>query len=206
MTKRRDRTPLVDRLVGWSPLLLLAGLATLTWWLDAQVAGPGPNRDGNMRHDPDLFAEDVRAVELNKEGNAVQTLAASRARHYPDDGTVEFDQPRFVMTQPDRPKFSVDAERARVTGDRENAYFEGNVRATRAGETTGEERAGPITLATEYLHVIPKADRAQTDKPVTITESRGIIHANGLVLDNNAKTVKLNSKVRGTIQPPSDNK
>ena len=196
----------LDHFSAWSPALLLAGLAALTWWLDAQVADPGTRRDGNMRHDPDLVVEGVRVVELDAGGKLVQTLQAQRARHFPDDGTIEFDAPHVVMTQPNRPRFTVEAEKGRVSGDRLNAYFEGGVRATRAGapdspETPGNEPAGPITLTTEYLHVIPKEDRVQTDKAVTIEESRGIIHANGLVLDNESRTLKLKGNVRGTMAP-----
>jgi lipopolysaccharide export system protein LptC len=201
----------LDRFSAWSPVLLLGGLAALTWWLDAQVTDSGGRRDGNTRHDPDLMVEGVRVIELDEAGRAVQTLRAERARHYPDDGTVEFDQPRFVITQPDRPRFTVEAVRARVSGDRENAYFEGRVRATRDGSperqgaSSTDGPSGPITLATEFLHVIPKQDRAQTDRPVTIEEPRGIIQSNGLVLDNESRTLKLNANVRGTLAPPSSN-
>ena len=208
MIDRRRRA--LDLFSAWSPALLLGGLAALTWWLDAQIVDTGPRRDGNTRHDPDLVIEGVRIVELDAKGNAVQTLAAQRARHYPDDGTVEFDAPRVVLTQPDRPKFTVEAARGRVSGDRENAYFEGSVRATRAAETGAEASAadgpaGPITLTTEYLHVIPRQDQARTDKPVTIEEPRGIINATGLVLDNASRSLRLNANVRGTIAPPSSN-
>ena len=200
----------LDRFSAWSPVFLLGGLAALTWWLDAQVADNGARRDGNARHDPDLVVEGVQVVELDEAGKAVQTLRAERARHFPDDGTVEFDQPRFVITQPDRPRFTVEAARGRVSGDRENAYFEGGVRATRDAAPerdrgAGDGQSGPITLSTEFLHVIPKQDRAQTDKPVTIEEPRGIIHSNGLVLDNESRTLKLNANVRGTLAPPSSN-
>lgn len=192
----------LDRIVAWLPVLLLAGLAALTWWLDAQVQDAGPRRDGSTRHDPDLFAVGVRGVELDAEGRAVQTLAAARARHYPDDGTVEFDEPRFKLTQPGRPAFSVEAERARVTGDRERAFFEGRVMARREADETPGESTGPVALATEYLEVIPKQSKALTDRPVTITESRGIIRATGLVLDNDAKTALLRSEVRGSFAAP----
>jgi lipopolysaccharide export system protein LptC len=189
----------LDRLTGWLPLLLLGGLAALTYWLDAQVRDPGPGRDAR-RHEPDLFAEGVRAVELDAEGRPTQTLSASRARHFPDDGTIEFENPRLAVTRPGQPAFRVEAKQARVSGDRENAYFEGNVRATReAGDAGGDEPR--ITLATEFLHVIPKQDRAETDKAVTIEEGRGIIRATGFVLDNASKTIKLKSEVRGTIEP-----
>jgi lipopolysaccharide export system protein LptC len=195
----------LDRFSAWSPALLLGGLAALTWWLDAQVTDPGARRDGSLRHDPDLVIEGVRVVELNERGKPVQTLQAQQARHYPDDGTIEFDAPRVVLTQPDRPQFSVEAAKGRVSGDRLNAYFEGGVRATRAAETdrpaSADEPAGPITLKTEFLHVIPKQDRAQTDRPVTIEEPRGIIHANGLVLDTASRTLNLQGNVRGTLAP-----
>ena len=198
----------LDRFSAWSPVLLLAGLAALTWWLDAQVADTGARRDGNLRHDPDLIVEGVRVVELDERGAAVQRLQAERARHYPDDGTVEFDEPRFVITQPDRPRFTVEAAKGRVSGDRENAYFEGRVRATRESDAapgTGDGSSGPIRLATEYLHVIPKQDRAQTDRPVTIEEPRGIIHSDGLVLDSESRTLELKANVRGTLAPPASN-
>ena len=58
-----------------------------------------------------------------------------------------------------------------------------------------------MTVTTEYLHVVPDKELASTDKAVTIEEPRGIIRAVGLDLDNKAKTLKLNSGVRGTLQP-----
>jgi len=198
----------LDRFSAWSPLLLLAGLAALTWWLDAQVTDTAPRRDGNARHDPDLIIEGVRVIELDAKGAPSQTLQAKRARHFPDDGTVEFEAPRVVMSQPDRPQFIVESDRGRVSGDRLNAYFEGNVRASRAGElqpSPDGEKAGPIALRTEFLHVIPKEDRAQTDRPVTIEEPRGIIHANGLVLDSTSRTLNLKGNVRGTMAPNPTN-
>jgi len=190
----------LDRLVGWLPILLLGGLAGLTYWLDAQVTDPGPRRDGGGRHDPDMFAEGVRAVELDADGRPAQTLSAAAARHYPDDDTIEFEAPRLAVTRPGEPSFTIEAQRARVSGDREHAYFEGAVRATRAaGPERGDESR--ITLATEYLHVIPKQDRAETDKPVTIEEGRGIIRATGLIFDNASKTLQFKSEVRGTVEP-----
>jgi len=207
MTVDRSRRWL-DLFSAWSPLLLLGGLAALTWWLDSQVADTGTRRDGNTRHDPDLIVEGVRVVELDAQGRPVQTLQAKRARHYPDDGTVEFQSPRVVLNQPDRPQFIVESDKGRVSGDRLNAYFEGNVRASRAAQSRRSadgEQAGPITVRTEFLHVIPKEDRAQTDHPVTIEEPRGIIHANGLVLDSTSRTLNLKGNVRGTMSPAPTN-
>ena len=73
--------------------------------------------------------------------------------------------------------------------------------AEEASAAKDHEAAGPITLETEYLHVIPKTERAETDRRVTIHEPRGIIEAVGLDLDNKSKTAKLRSRVSGTFEP-----
>ena len=49
--------------------------------------------------------------------------------------------------------------------------------------------------------MIPDLEVARTDKSVTIEEPRGIIESVGFELDNKAKTLKLKSGVRGTLQP-----
>jgi LPS export ABC transporter protein LptC len=54
---------------------------------------------------------------------------------------------------------------------------------------------------TEALRVIPKESRAETDALVTVEEARGIIQGVGMVLDNTARTIRLKSAVRGTLQP-----
>src|SRR5947207_14913292 len=194
-----------DRLIAWSPVLLLGALAALTYWLDAQVQPPAAHRDRAARHDPDLVRANFRATNLDPEGKPRETLAAVRGDHFPDDDSADLTQPTFKITQTGKPTFTVNAERGKVTGDRENVYFTGNVRAHReadeASTAKDREAAGPITLETEYLHVIPKTERAETDRRVTIREPRGIIEGIGLDLDNNSKTAKLRSRVSGTLEP-----
>ncbi len=198
-----DRTRrLVDRLVTWSPVLLLGGLAALTYWLDAQIQPQPPRIDGSSRHDPDIFIDGLRGVSFDAEGRPRQVLSAKRAQHYPDDGSVTLIAPALVVTDPDRPRLSVSADKGSIAGDRETLALEGNVRALReATPGKGGKGEGPATLTTDFLRVVPKKGLAETDRPVTIEEPRGIIHSTGLKLDNEAKTLKLISGVHGTIQP-----
>jgi len=200
----------LDRLTAWSPVLLLGGLAALTYWLDAQVQPPQARRDGTARHDPDLYVESFRAMSIGADGKVTQSLAAKRAEHFPDDDSVELTAPAIVLTEPGRPRFAVTSDKAVVAGSRETIAFSGNVRAVRDPPAPGAKGAGAappggagqsVTVATEYLRVLPKQGRADTPRPVTITDARGIIHAVGMELDNDAKTLKLKSGVRGTFQP-----
>ena len=203
MARDAARRTLLDRITGWSPVLLLGALAAFTYWLDAQVQPPPPRRDGSERHDPDLYVEGFKAITLDPEGRPMQSIAGKTARHYGDDQTTEFTEPMLAQTEAGKPAFRVTADRGKLSGDRKEVFFTGNVRAVReAGPgAPGEGPVGPVTVLTEYLHVIPDAQTATTDKAVTIEEPRGIIKSVGLTLDNKAKTLKLKSSVQGTLQP-----
>jgi len=199
------RRALIDRMVAWSPVLLLGGLAALTYWLDAQVQADTARRDGTARHDADMYIENFRAVSYDADGTLRQSLAARRAEHHPDDESVDFTDPSLALTDPGRPRMSITANAGTLSGDRETVNFRGNVRATRDalpdGAAAGNEPKGPITLSSEALRVVPKKGRAETDGPVTVEEPRGIIHAVGMAVDNEAHTIKLKSGVHGTLSP-----
>jgi lipopolysaccharide export system protein LptC len=200
-----DRTrDILDKLVAWSPVLLLGALAALTYWLDAQVQPQSVRRDGSARHDPDLFLQDFRAVTFDAHGQPRETLAAVRAEHFPDDDSAELVSPRLSLSEVGRPTMTITADRGRIESGRDQGDFIGNVQFTRAAPdrpSTDGTPSGPVTLKTESLHVLTKEQRVQTDKPVTIEDPRGIIRGRGLEFDNKAKTVRLRSQVSGTFQP-----
>ncbi len=190
----------LDRLIAWSPVLLLGAMAALSYWLDAQVRGPQPKFDGSGRHDPDLYIQNFRAISLDAAGRVRQALVAKTARHYPDDDTTELDSPNMTFNDPGKPTFNISSEKAKVTGDREHIYFVGKVKGVRdASSPTAKD--GPSTIASEYLHVTPKDERVVTDKAVTISDPRGIISGTGLEYDNKSKNIKLRSGVSGQMQP-----
>jgi lipopolysaccharide export system protein LptC len=201
-----DRTrALLDRLVAWSPVLLLGGLAALTYWLDAQVQLTPAHRDGSTRHDPDLFLQDFKAVTFDARGLPRESLSATRAEHFPDNDSAELEAPKLALTEPGHPTLTISADRGTIAGDREHGDFAGHVRFDRAadaGAASGSEDAsGPVTLTTDLLHVFTKEQRVETDQPVTIEEPRGIIHGRGLEFDNKTKRVRIRSHVSGTLSP-----
>jgi lipopolysaccharide export system protein LptC len=190
----------LDRLIAWSPVFLLGAFAALTYWLNAQVQPGGAAFDGSGRHDTDLYIEDFKAVSLDPEGNVRQSITARIARHFPDNDTTEFEAPLITFSEPGKPPVSITADRGMITGDQQNAYFTGNVKGVREA-AAGEPDKGPVIVTSEYLHVLPKEDKIDTDKPVTISDPRGIINATGMEFDNKAKTFKFKSRVSGQLQP-----
>jgi len=195
----------LDKLVAWSPVLLLGGLAALTYWLDAQIQPTGARRDGATRHDPDMYIESFGAVTYSTDGAILQSLAAKRAQHYPDDDSIDLTSPSLTLTDPGKPRLTIAADLGTVSGNREVVTLRGNVRATRDAEASPPSRSGapvgPATFTTDMLRVTPKQSRAETDRLVTIEEPRGIIQGVGMVYDNDLHTFKLKSALRGTLQP-----
>jgi lipopolysaccharide export system protein LptC len=56
-------------------------------------------------------------------------------------------------------------------------------------------------FTTDYLHVVPDRDWAETDHSVVMTNQYNVIHAIGMELDNKARTAKLLSHVRASHEP-----
>ena len=108
----RTRT-LLDRATAWAPVLLLGALAALTYWLDSQVQAPAPRRDGSTRHDPDIYIERFRAVELDAKGRPKQAVSGKRAMHFGDDQTTEVIEPMLSQTEAGKPAFRVSASKGR---------------------------------------------------------------------------------------------
>jgi lipopolysaccharide export system protein LptC len=202
-----QRTPsFVDRAINWAPVLLLGSLAALTYWLDAQVQPPAPRVDGLSRHDPDTFVLNLRALSFGPDGLPRQAMSAQRTDHFPDNDTIDFVAPSLRLTDPGKPAVGIVAAKATLAGDRETIAFSGNVRGTREAvpaAANGGKAEGPVTMTTEFLRVMPREGKASTDQPVTIEEPRGIIHATGMDLDNQARTIRFKSAFHGTISPNS---
>ncbi|MCL2298324.1 MAG: LPS export ABC transporter periplasmic protein LptC [Proteobacteria bacterium] len=202
MTTLRDR---VHRWVSWSPLLFLAALAALTYWLDAQVQSPGAGRDALSRHTPDLFIKNFHATQFNAAGLPQQQLTAALAEHFPDDGLIELEQPQIILQNPGQPRFTLTSDRAQFSGDRQDLYLRGSVTAVRDAPSGGSRQEGlssePLTLHTEYLHVRPNDNIVRTDQKVSLESPSTRIESVGMEFDRNTHIIKLHANVQGTFQP-----
>jgi len=179
------------------PLLLLAVLAGLTFWLD-QAVQPGVQGSAAERHDPDFIVDKIVAHRMDANGDVKHTLYADRMTHYPDDDSTHLITPRFVSNASARAPMSITSRTARVSSGGEHIYFETDVRATRAAYGDHSE----MVLETSFLHVTPDENIARTDRPVTVTDAHTVARAIGLELNSETRTVKFLSQFRGTYHDP----
>ena len=184
----------INRAAAWFPVVLLAGLAMLTYWLDAQVQDSGRGARG-PKSEPDYFLEDFSATRFGLDGSVVQQLAAKKMIHYPENIPTEVVAPRLVDTQPGRATMRARADTAKVSPDNEHIYLSGNVVA----EREAKNGKGKLVVSSDYLHVQPKLERADTDRKVTIVDARGRHVGNGMQVDNKSHTIRLRNGVSGEL-------
>jgi lipopolysaccharide export system protein LptC len=183
-----------NRLTAAAPLLMVALLAALTYWLD-QIAQPAPIvSDRASRHDPDYIVDKLAAISMNQAGAAGYTLSAEKMLHYPDDDTTLMTQPQLVSYSSEKAPVTITSNEATVSSNGEHVYFRDNVRVTRAADGKNTE----MVMRTAFLHVVPDDKIAKTDRPVTITDAATTVTAVGLEFNSETHVMKLFSNVRGT--------
>ena len=185
-----------DRLTTVVPLVLVGMLAALTFWLD-QIAQPSARGIGASRNDPDYFVEGLSAIMLNETGTANYTLSALKMVHYPEGDTTLLTTPKFVSYGTVKAPVTITASEAVVSANGQHVYFQDDVRVTRAAHGPNSE----LVVRTAFLHVIPDANLARTDRTVTISDAATTVTADGLELNNETRVIKLLSNVRGTYDP-----
>jgi lipopolysaccharide export system protein LptC len=185
-----------ERFGGWFPLVLLAVLAALTFWLDHVVQPPVPRPEAPP-NEPDYFVEGLSAMRMDRSGHVKHTLEAQRMTHFPQDDLTVLVAPRFVAYGEGHVPVTITSKHARMSGNGEDVYFEDDVRVVRAPEG----RLSELVLETSYLHVIPDDNIAKTDKPVTIRDATAVVVASGLELNSETRVLELQGRVRGTFEP-----
>ncbi|MDR2218983.1 MAG: LPS export ABC transporter periplasmic protein LptC [Methylobacillus sp.] len=164
----------------WFLLLLMALLASLTWWADTAVQAPVPKQDSSLRHDPDYILNNFHTLKTDIDGRPKYRLAAVEMQHFPDDDSTHLVRPHFTQyALSGEPYTQIESQRGTVTSNGEQVYLTEQVRILRAA--TPDQ--GPLVVTTEYLHITPDDEIARTDKPVTITQDKSVARAGGMIYD-----------------------
>jgi lipopolysaccharide export system protein LptC len=187
-----------DRLLAWSPAILLLLLAILTWWLDARVRSPQNLTDADARGAPDFYIEGFNAVRMNPDGTRRYELTGKRLVHYADESSSILSSPTLLYHDYERAPVTVSANTAELESGGENVYFRGDVRLERPPFDVTPR----LGVATSYLHVIPDQEIAKTDQAVTMADGNSTVRSVGLEFDNRTRRIKLLSRVQAHYENP----
>lgn len=181
------------------PIILLALLAALTYWMNIKVQPAPPRPDAALRHDPDYYLNKFESTNTDINGLLSYRLRAQKMKHYPDDDSTDLEYPVFTQYDQGKQYIQVTGKRGEVSGNGEDVKIYENVVVRR--EPWGDK--GLMTLETEYLHVIPNEDIVLTQKPVLIKQApETVVHANGMVYEKAKQKLTLLNRVRAHYVSP----
>ena len=180
------------------PIIMLALLAGLTFWLQSTIDAGNGKHDGKLRHDPDAMAENFVVRRFDESGQVKYRLTAPYLEHYPDDDSSELKSPTLISYRPEAPSITVKGDHAKVTSKGETVYLWDNVSVTRAGTTDRLE----LVARMPDLTAQPDAGFAFTNSPVEITQGQSWMTGVGARIDNNNATFELQSQVKGQYIRP----
>lgn len=178
---------------GVAALAALGALAAFTFWV-LQVSAPREVRGREASHEPDYHFGQPRITRFGADGALELDLTAKSAVHYPDDDTVALEELRVDLRAPDGAAWTLAAARGHAPMAGEVVSLEGGVRIARPAGAAG----GAIELTTDRVRVDTRAQRLDTDAPVTIVHGANRVTAVGLAADLARDHITLKSRVRGT--------
>ena len=181
----------------WLPLLPLFGLLGATYWLNLQVQPQAAKPDSSKRHDPDAIIENFSAIKLNEQGVPSFIMVAKKMLHYPDDDSTTLEAPRITMLSAEHPAIHASAKRGTISSKGDEIFLHDDVEVLREASAKQDQ----LSLQTEYLHVIPDQNLTDTDRAITIGEDHTTVHAIGMEMNSETRTLKLLSQVRSEHVP-----
>ena len=181
----------------WLPLLPLFGLLAATYWLNLQVQPQAAKPDSSKRHDPDAIIENFSAIKLNEQGVPSFIMVAKKMLHYPDDDSTTLEAPHITMLSAEHPAIHASAKRGTISSKGDEIFLHDDVEVLRDASAKQDQ----LSLQTEYLHVIPDQNLTDTDRAITIVEDHTTVHAIGMEMNSETRTLKLLSQVRSEHVP-----
>lgn len=146
---------------------------------------------------PDMVVERFVFTQFDAGGEPRRRLQSDRMAHDPDTDDVTLERPRLTSLRADQPVLEARSEQARLEGTGELLRMRGEVVVLRA--STGA--APPLRIDTERLLARLDEDRYVAEAPVQLTLGGSTATADRMVLDNVARTVALDGRVRNLIVP-----
>lgn len=196
---RKLLSRLIQMLLRFLPLVLMAIVAGITFWL-VQINSPVIKSEEELvkRHEPAYYMDKLAATELDARGNTKYRFNASRMVQFEDDQTYEVTNPAVRAYEPGQPQVTAVSDVGTMNPEGTVIDLRRNARVLR-DQGADVERDPVMSARSERFELLLNEDIVRTDHPVELRHGQSIMHANGLTFNNVTREVQLLGNVRGTI-------
>jgi len=190
---------LLDLVSAYLPLLMMAVLASGTWWLVRNAPGVGaPREAAPLRHEADYTMTRFVVQRFGRDGALRTEIEGERLRHFPDDNTLEIEQARIRAIGSDGVVTVANARKALANGDGSEVQLLGDAHVVRPAHGKEEQ----IEFRSDFLHAFRNVEQLRSHLPVVVTQGQSVVRAEGMEYDNLARVVELKGRTSGTFITP----
>lgn len=186
---------MIDRNAMWLPLVILALLAALSFWIEQSIQEGGNSLKNNGK-EPDSIIENFKASSTDEAGIPRYRLTASKLSHYPANDVTLLEKPQFTHLHAKQGEMVVSSNRAQVSAKGEEVIFTDNVSLRRLSPENREA----LSLKSQTLKVLPDKEQILATHPVTITAPGLHVTANGMQLFGKTRILKLKGRVQAEFK------
>ncbi len=199
----RPRQPWFWHLGQWLsaylPLLLMALLASATWWLVQHTPrADAPGADAPARHDPDYTMQGFTLQRFGVDGRLRVQVQGQTMRHYPDTDTLEIDGVTIRALSSDGSVTHATARRALANGDASEVQLLGAAQVVHEGGSDGRR----VEFESEFLHALLNIERVRSHLPVRLRQGNNDLRVGSIDYDNLTRSAKLGAPVRAQFDLP----
>jgi len=148
------------------------------------------------RHDPDYLVTNFTTTTYNREGNAETVLAAAQMQHYPDDDSTEVSAPRVMQAKPAQPRFTVQADRGKISREGDEFFLYDNVVLVREADAARPQ----ARMTTSFLHILRDRALVRTDREVLFEEPGRSLRGRGMEYHNATRELFLRDDVHARFE------
>jgi lipopolysaccharide export system protein LptC len=189
---------LLDALSLYLPLIVVAMLASGSWWLVRSIpALTSPEANRPVRQEPDYRLSDFSVKAFNATGQMTREITGKKAQHFPATENLQIEEIRIFAQNDNGSRMSAQALQGVASDDGTQVTLVGQAQTIQHAQ----ENRPQIELRGERLVALPDEDRVLSDDPVHITRGRDVFTANTMNFNSNTGEYVLQGRVRGTLMP-----
>ena len=187
---------LLDKLSVYLPLIVMALLASGSWWLVRSVPELlTPSANKAVREEPDYRLTNFSVKSFDMSGRMTREVSGDKAQHYPASETLDIEQIRIYAENETGKILNARSRQGLATDDGKQVTLIGDASAIRQAFDTSPQ----LELRGQRLVALPDDDRVVSSDPVQITRDRDVFTAQTMDFNTNTGEYLLKGRVQGTL-------
>jgi lipopolysaccharide export system protein LptC len=189
---------LLDTLSVYLPMVVMALLASGSWWLVRSVPELlTSTTTPPVRQEPDYRLADFSVKSFDARGRLTREVSGNTAQHYPATEALHIEQVRIYAQSESGTQMNARAKQGIATDDGKQVTLMGDAYAIQHPHDTTPQ----VELRGARLVALPDEDRLVSSDPVHITRDRDVFTAETMDFNSDTGAYVLQGRVRGTLAP-----